>query len=152
MNKLPKISVICVGVVGGLTALFGLDYNFSTLATALTGRFPHLVNQQYFYPSFYVMSCICIACYILLLLCSLDLLRVRLRGFWLFTGVLWFEVIYFFSIAIFWGISSIGMSVAGATGVATGGLMVQFMILFPLWAPIVLWWARKKLEHEKPVV
>jgi len=151
MNKLARISVICIGIVGGLAALFGLFYNATTLATALNGGFFELIKQQkltHFYPAFYVMSCICIACYILLLMCCVDLLRLRFRGFWLLTGVLVFEVLYFISIAMCWRIPSVSMSVAAATGVANGGLMAQFLVLFPLWAPLVLWWARRTLERE----
>jgi glucan phosphoethanolaminetransferase (alkaline phosphatase superfamily) len=153
MNKLPRISVIGVGVVGGLAAVLGLLYNFTSLTAVLNGGPSDLVEQHgltYFYPAFYVMSCICIACYILLLLCVADLLRVRFRRLWLFTGVLVFEVVYFFSVGMSWLIPSVGMSIGAATGVANGGLTVQFLILFPLWAPIVVWWARMKLEHEKP--
>jgi hypothetical protein len=40
------------------------------------------------------------------------------------------------------------MSVGAATGIANGGLMAQFIILFPLWAPLVVWWARKKLQSQ----
>ena len=155
MNIRPKVSVIAVGVVGLITALFGLWYNGTTFLTALRGGFSDLVTQQrltYFYPAFYVMSCICLGCYVLLLLCGVDLLRARLRCFWLLTGVLVFEVIYFFLVAMSWLVPSVGMSVASATGVANGGLTIQFVILFPLWAPAVLWWARMKLEYEKPAV
>jgi hypothetical protein len=61
--------------------------------------------------------------------------------------VLLFEVIYFLSVSLLWTRLTSGMSVAAATGVANGGLMVQFVILFPLWGPLVLWWAKKRLDQ-----
>jgi hypothetical protein len=155
MNKLPMIVVIGVGVVAGLAAVSGLFYNVSSLAVAFSGSFSGSVKEgghTYFYPAFYIMSCICIACYILLLVCSVDLLCVRFRRFRLLTGVLVFEVVYLFFVSTLWLSASIGTSVAAATGVANGGLMVQFMILIPLWAPILVWWAKRKLEYHKPVV
>ena len=89
---------------------------------------------SYFYPAFYTMSAVCVVCYVLLLACSTALLRSRVRWSGLLTGVLVFEVVYFFAVAALWMVPTIGQSVAGATGVANGGLMAQFIILFPLWA------------------
>jgi hypothetical protein len=34
--------------------------------------------------------------------------------------------------------------VAGATGVANGGMMAQFFILLPIWGPVVVLWARQR--------
>ncbi len=50
-------------------------------------------------------------------------------------------------IGILWTVPKIGLSVAGATGAANGGLMAQFIILFPLWAPFAVHWARKRSLH-----
>ena len=153
MNNTPRILVIVVGVVAALAALFGLYYNGMTIVIALRGGFSDLVAQKgltFFYLAFYVMSATCVICYFLLLVLGIELLRMRLRWSWLLIGVLLFEIVYFLSLGILWLLPSVGMSIAAATGVANGGLMAQFIILFPLWAPLVLWWARRKIEHEKP--
>lgn len=155
MNSKPRGSVLIVGLVATVASLFGLWINGTTIVTALRGGFSGLVNQQglsYFYPAFAVMSGICILCYVLLLVLGIDLLRSRLRWSRLLTGLLIFEVVYFFSIALFWLVPSIGMSVGAATGVANGGLMFQFIILFPLWAPLILWRARRKSEDEQTAI
>src|SRR5439155_15928400 len=133
MSNKPRGSVLIVGLVATLASLCGLWYNGTTIVTALHGGFSDLVSKlglSYFYPAFSLMSGICILCYLLLLVFGIDLLRARLRWSWFLTGVLLFEVIYFFSIALFWLVPSIGMSVGAATGVANGGLMAQFIILF----------------------
>ena len=151
MRTAPRFSLIVVGTVAILVALFGLYYNAMTVFTAFRGGFSHLIEERkltYFYQAFYVMSATCIACYLLLLLTGIDFLRLRFRWVWPFTGVLIFEVIYFFCIGISWLAPNAGMSIATATGVANGGLMAQFIILFPLWAPLVLFWARQKARHE----
>jgi hypothetical protein len=154
MSNKPRVLVVIVGAIAVLTALCGLYYNSASLSTALCGGFSDLVGQHevtYFYPAFYVMSGICIVCYLLLLVVGVDLLRARLRWSRFLTGVLIFEVVYFFSIGVLWLMPNVGMSVGAATGVANGGLMVQFIILFPLWAPLVLRWAKKKSEQDRPV-
>lgn len=154
MSTAPKVSLIVVGSLATLVALFGLYYNAMTLVTAFRGGFSHLVAEQkitYFYPAFYVMSAVCVTCYLLLFLFGIDFLRLRFRCVWAFTGVLIFEVIYFICIGMSWLIPSMDMSIATATGVANGGLMAQFFILFPIWAPLVLLWARWKSRHENAV-
>jgi hypothetical protein len=151
MKPQNQTPVAVVALVGILTALFGIYYSGISVFAALGGRFSDLVVRQklaYFYPAFYGMSGICIVCYLLLLMSGVNLLRAQLRWGWLLTGVLAFEVIYFFGVGALWLFPAIGMSVGAATGVANGGLMAQFLILFPLWAPVVLWWAMRKVEHE----
>lgn len=153
MSKRPRNLVIIVGAVAVLTALFGLYYNGRSIVVALRGGFSDFVAQRgltYFYAAFYLMSATCVICYLLLLVLGVGLLLVRLRWSRLLTGVLIFEVVYFLTISFLWVLPGVGISIAAATGVTNGGLMPQFIILFPIWAPLVLWWARRKIEHEKP--
>ena len=150
MKNLQPQSVVAVAAVGVLSAIFGLYYSGTSLFAAFGGRFSELVAQRKlagFYPTFYFMSCVCITCYLLLLVSSVNLLLGRLRWSRLLTAVVIFEVAYFAAVAALW-LSPFGMSVGAATGVANGGLMAQFVILFPLWAPLLLWRARRKAEHE----
>jgi hypothetical protein len=128
-----------------LTAVLGLLYNFGSLSIALSGGFVPLMQEikaPYFLAAFYTMSSLCITVYLAGIVCGIDLLRSRLRWSKLLTAVLLLEVAYFFAVGFLWTDPTIGMSVGAATGVANGGLMFQFLILMPLWAPLVLWWAR----------
>jgi hypothetical protein len=139
--------MMTVGVIALLCAAFGLYYNASSLLVSFHGAFSEVTqkeDQPYFYTAFYIMSVICIICYALLLWCGVEFVCLKFARAWLFTGLLVFEVVYFFCIGLLWMVPRIGMSVAGATGVANGGLMVQFIIVFPLWAPFVVHWARKR--------
>ncbi|MCH7813117.1 MAG: hypothetical protein IID40_03760 [Planctomycetes bacterium] len=73
----------------------------------------------------------------------------------LFTGVMIFEVVYFFGIAFFgiallWMTPGIGRSVAAASGISSGGLMFQFLPLFPLWGPLLARWAKGSIEGNPP--
>ena len=145
--KKAKAIMITVGVISILLAVVGFWYNLTTLFT----DFSELVQKQdipHFYPAFYLMSAICIGCYIILLICGVQFVRLRTRLLKLFSGVIIFEVVYFFFIGIMWMVPKIGMSVGAATGIANGGLMFQAFILFPLWAPFLAGWAARKIAKS----
>ena len=149
--KTAKVLVVTIGLVAVLAALFGLYYNSMSLSSALGGAFADMAAEKgliFMMPAFYIMSSICIVCYLILLACGLDMIRARVRCFWLMTSVLLFEIAYFFLVSVLWMVPDIGMSVGAATGIANGGLMIQYAILFPLWAPIVLSWARTRMKSD----
>ena len=146
--KKAKGFMIMVGIVSIAVAAIGLLYNMISLFT----DFSDLVQEQgtvHFYPAFYTMSAICIACYIALLTCGVQFVRLRTNLLKLFVGVIIFEIVYFFSIGPMWLIPKIGMSVAAASGVANGGLMFQAFILFPLWAPFLAVWAARRIVKSE---
>ena len=86
--------------------------------------------------------------YICLIGFSIDFIRGNFRTIIPFTGVLVIEVVYFFLIGLLWLHPTIGRSIAGASGVAIGGLMAQFITLLPVWAPILLWAAKRKQQPK----
>ena len=146
--KTAKGFMIAVGIVSIAMAGMGLWYNLTTLFT----DFSSSIQEQgivYFYPAFYTMSAICIACYTALLICGVQFVRLRTSILKFFIGVIIFEIAYFFSIGATWLIPKVGMSIGAATGVANGGLMFQAFILFPLWAPLVAGWAAGRLRKTE---
>lgn len=143
-RKKARIAMIVVGTVSIVAAVMGLWCNFTTLFTDFSG----IVKEQnipYFYPAFYTMSYICIVCYACLLICGVQFLRLRTNLFKLFVGIIIFEVLYFFSVFALCMILQIGTSVAAAVGVAFGGMSLQKLTLFPLWAPFLAGWAVKRI-------
>lgn len=132
-----------VGTMAILLAGLGISYNLLVLSIILPNR-EHDPEIPYFLAAFVIMSTICIVCYILLIVAGVQFVRGKTGLARLFTGVLIFEVLYFFSVAAMWLMPKIGSSVAAATGVATGGLGLQIITLFPLWAPFVVRWATRK--------
>lgn len=119
--------------------------------TAFSGAFDRMDPKHpapYFYPAFYTMSLICIVFFFALIVCSVQLLRRKLGFFYLYAGLLFVEVLYFFGVGTLWFSPKLGMSISAATGVANGGLMFQFMILLPLWGPAAVFVARKILQKE----
>jgi hypothetical protein len=154
MKRTPKIILRVIGVIAVLCAGFGLYYNAATLKVSFSGAFTAGEPQDhspYFSPAFYIMSAVCIACYAMLTIFGVQFIRGRAAHSWPFTALLIFEVVYFFCIGVLWSAPGLGMSVAAATGVANGGLMAQFLILFPLWAPPLAFWARSHLNDSTNV-
>ena len=150
--KKAKVGLIIVGIAAVLLALQGFWYNFSTLFVAFSGKFSDISDKfdtPYFYPAFYTMSLICISCYIILLISGIQFTRQKMGMLKIFIGTLVFEVIYFFSIGMFWLIPKIGMSIGVATGVANGGLVFQGILLFPIWAPWVVIRSSKQTKESE---
>jgi hypothetical protein len=152
MNRAAKIVLQVIGAVAILCAGFGLYYSVSSLIVSFSGAFAAIESRHdtlYFYPAFYTMSAICIGCYALLAVFGIQFIRGQVAHLQSFITLVVFEVVYFFSIAGLWLVPGLGMSVGAATGIANGGLMIQFLILFPLWAPLLASWARRQL-HNAP--
>jgi len=150
--KVARGVLIGVGLLSIAFALLGLLYNSSTLAVGFSGAFSGPARDlevPYFVPAFYTMSAICIGCYAVLFVCGVQFVRLRAGVLPLFVGVLLFEVVYFFAVAVTWAVPTVGMSVGAATGVANGGLMFQGCVLFPFWAPPLAWWAKKRLSRAQ---
>lgn len=146
-----NVPAIVVGASLLLTAGIGLFYNSATLTAALSEAFESLLQEHdlpYFYQAYYIMLGTCTLCYVVLMVCGIDLVRSRLRTSRLVTLILILEVGYFFAVGSLWLAPGIGRSIGAATGVANGGLMVQFIVFLPLWAPLLLWWARSRQKSK----
>ena len=146
--KRAKVTLIAVGVVSIVMAASGLSYNLTTVFTDF-GEFSQEDDIPYFGPAFYTMSAICVACYIALLVCGVQFVRLRTRLLSLFIGVLVFEAVYFFSLGPMWLIPGIGMSIAAASGVGNVRLVPQLFLLLPLWGPLLATWAARRLERDE---
>jgi hypothetical protein len=152
MKRNIKASLITLGVVSIICAVLGILYNMSSLWASFSGAFQKLIKEQnliYFYPSFYAMSAICVIFYLLLIFCGIYFLRLSIRFSYVFIATLVCEVLYFFSLGfVGWHLKGASLSIAAATGVANGGLMAQFFILFPVWGIILSLWTKKKMQKS----
>jgi hypothetical protein len=148
MNMKERIArrvFIIIGTISICLAVLGVGYNACYLSAdysdiLISGETP------FFYAAFFTMSAICILCYSILLLVGIRMVRLQSRAVTILCAVLGFEVAYTLVeplVAINISDSRISMSIAAATGVANGGLMFQYVVLFPLWAIPLAWWARK---------
>jgi hypothetical protein len=150
MKSFAKALIVSIGIVAILTGSLGIRYVVPSIQHALNGAFDDLVMKdgiRYFYPVFFISAGFCIACYIAMIGCGIALLRFRLRWAGLLIGVLIFEFVRWIVMAGMMTNPSIGPAIAAASGVATGGDMYQFFVLFPLWAPIALWWSKRQLNR-----
>lgn len=151
---MPRAVIVATGVVTLLCALFGLLYTAQSLAVSLGGGFGDLARHHqmtHFYPAFYLMSAVSIACYVALLWGAFQLTRQRFSYSGLLIGVWLFEIVYFLAVGLLFRSSQLGASVAGATGVANGGMMAQFFILLPVWGPIAVLWTKRRYASTNAI-
>ncbi len=92
------------------------------------------------------MTAVCIACYALLAFFGVQFIRGHAGHVRRFAVLMGFEVAYFFSVAAMWLVPGLGMSVGAASGLANGGLMAQIITIFPVWAPLLAFWAARRLS------
>lgn len=143
-RSLPRRSLRFVGVASIVFAGLGFWCNATTFFTF--AKYPADANEPHFLHAFYAMSAICVACYLVLLAVGIQSIRLKLSAVRLLCGLMVFEVIYLFGVTTLWTVPSIGQSVTFATVVANGGLVAQFLTLFPLWGALLARWAKKQME------
>jgi hypothetical protein len=145
----PKTILQAIGIIAILCGAYGLYYNYTSFDVLFSGAFdtPETAREApYFYPAFYVMSAACTASFVILVRIGIQFFPLQLEELSQFKWLMVFEVGYVIVIGLLWLAPEIGRSVAAATGVANEGLMIQVVILFPLWAPSLATWAAGKLQ------
>jgi hypothetical protein len=137
-----------VGITGLALAGFGLWYSAITFYGYQTGLFSGITAQAdapYFEEAFLIMWSISIACLLGVVFCSVQFIRLSLNWLWLLVAIGIVEVLYIPIVGRLWLSREYGMSIGAASGVSSGGLMPQLITLFPIWAPISIWFARRSL-------
>jgi hypothetical protein len=143
-----RITLRIIGVLIVFCTVSGLLYNATSFVAIASGALERTPREQpvpYLYPAFYTLSAVCIVCYFSLIACAVQFFRLSTSWIWFFVFVLCVEAVVYFGTEFFWTNPVYGASVAAATGISTAGLMPQFLILLPLWAPILVWLARRSL-------
>ena len=123
-----------------VSGVLGLLYNLDSLFAEFSGAFdqaPDIADLPHFYTAFYVMSTVCICCYLVIIAASFGLCLGSAICARLLAKLMLFEVLYFFALGSIWTLPSVGLGIAAATGIANGGLTYQFLLLMPIWIPIV---------------
>jgi hypothetical protein len=120
---------------------FGFWYTVSYLVLLHSAQ-PHQ-DEPYFREAYYTMVSICFFWYASLVFFAVQFWRLRTEWRFWFLAVLIAEAAYILSIGLLWRLKDhdLAMSVAAATGVANGGLVAQAVSLFPIWAPLIVFWA-----------
>jgi hypothetical protein len=152
-ERWARILLRLVGILAVLLALAGFLYTAASLYGVESGAIDQLAVESgtpYVRAAFYVMASVCVVFYGVLLLCGVQFVRLRSALWWLFTAVLAAEVVFHFAVGWLWSHPTLGGSIAGATGISSGGLVFQFLLLFPLWAPIVVYLAHRSRSRYAP--
>jgi hypothetical protein len=145
--------LIGVGIAALGFADFGLWYNAESFMAYRSGAFNDAatdVDVPYFDVAFLTLSGVCVVCFVALAWCGAQFLRRSLSPLWLFILVASVEILFVPVVGGLWLHPQYGRSIAAASGVSAGGLMPQVLVLFPLWAPVAVWFARKSLLRRDP--
>ena len=152
-QKWVNISLRGVGIVSVVVAVGGICYTLASLFAVATGAIDQVAvvyKTPHVHAAFYVMASTCMLFYGAVFVCGVQFIRLRSSFWWLFTAILGAEVAFHFLVGWLWSHPTLGSSIAGASGISSGGLMLQFFILFPLWAPIAVWLAHRNRSRFAP--
>jgi hypothetical protein len=146
--RTARIVLRAVGVLALLFAAFGLWYNTGSFVAFQSGAFDAPIpafDTPYFRPAYLILSSVCVACFLVLACCGVQFLRLASTLWWLFTATAVVEVFFIFIVGAAWLHPVYGASIAAASGVSGGGLRPQWLLLFPIWGPVTVWFARRAL-------
>jgi len=150
-EKLADRALILAGGSSVILGLIGIGYNAVTLFLNYSPILQDLnakVETPHFYTAFYVMSGICVALYMGLVVVGIQLLGKRPAWAFGLLAIVVLEVLYYLAIGAMWRSAEYGLSVAAATGVSSGGLSFQVFVLFPIWGPWIALWGRRQINYS----
>ena len=139
--RAARIVLRTVGVAIVVCAALGLLYNAFSLFAVTSGaldKVPFPEPLPYLYEAFYTLSALCVASYIALVISGVRFIRLSFSLWWLFAVGLAIEGGLYFLTGRLWLHPEYGTSIAAATGIAEGGLVLVFYTFLPLWAPILV--------------
>lgn len=141
----PASALLTVRIVGGTSAVcasLGVAATLSTVRNVLRGKADDLTDDAPFFRQiFFLFSSINVAFNLLLGLIAGALLLGFPVSWWQFLAVFVPQVIYFFSVGVFWHHPRLGMSIGAASGCGNVGIVIPFLSLIPIWGPVALWLA-----------
>ena len=143
----PKLVMMVVGLVTLAFAVFGLYQTFTSIVAVEQERVTLLHRFNYFFPAFYLMTTINVIFFLTLGWCGIDQVRLRLTHLKFFVWLFVTTLVY----AVLFGrlIMAIDDSLAAAAGATLPRLLLPFIILFPIWGSLGLWWAKKRMKILK---
>jgi len=152
MSRTAIIGLRIVAVATCLMAGLGAFYTLVVGYFTILGPAHFDAESPYFRQAYYAMASICLAFYVLLLYLGVQFWRLRTElRFW-FLGILIAELVYFLVVGSLWRLENekIALSIAAATGVANGGLSIQGITLFPIWATAIVFWVHSSKTGMEP--
>ena len=139
-----------IGTLTLVVALFGLWYNALSFTQIYSDpNFESILGNPvpYFRQAFYTLSAIWVLCYVALIWCGVQFLRLDTSWWWLLAAISAIELIFSLGLGRMWLHPTWGMSIGAASGVSSGGLVPQLFTLFPIWAPVLMWFTHRTLRR-----
>jgi hypothetical protein len=146
MKISPSIILKLVGLLCVLLAMFGLWYSISSYLRIHSGHFSPVSDAPYFTSAFTIMLSITATLLVLMLWNGIQLILQKVTSLQLFVATCLLIIAFIFASGSLWLDPVLGRSIATATGVASGGLSLFYLLLFPLWAPFAVSWAFRRMK------
>ena len=150
-EKMAGYMLALVGVTSIIVGMLGLWFNSGALSAHFSSVIEDLGKEydlKNFYPIFYMMLAICMVFYLTLVVSGIQLIRKKVGWVFVLLAVVVLEVFYFVTVGWLWAHSPYNYSIGAATGISSGGLMYQAKVLFPVWAPLIALWARRRIINQ----
>src|SRR4051812_798297 len=141
-------ALLVLGMATCAIAMQCLMYNVGSMRVDFSAL-PGQVDAPYFDTAFHIMTGVCITFYVLLFAVGVQFIRGKTGAWVILMFLLIAEFFYFVSIGAMWMSSEYGMSIAAATGVANGGMMIQVQWWYPIWAPVIALLASRRLVRAE---
>ena len=139
-----------LGVLNLLFAILGLIPSGISGATVMFQGLAAMPDAPYEIPAFAVMWSVTVCCLVGLAIIGADFLSGRARLAPWFSGLLAFEVVWTVLPGLLWRVWTpewrpVAMSIAAATGIANGGIMVQWFVFYPVWGIFAARWVKRAI-------
>jgi len=146
MKRIARSLLLAIGLIAVSWAFAGFWYHLRSFQSDLA---PYRFDEDFpfFFEVYYTMSGFSLSFCVLLAVAGALLVFRRSGHAGLFRLTMFMETLFAATVLGCWFVPLIGPSVSEATGVATGSLIPQFLVGFPIWSPFVAGWAVRRLER-----
>lgn len=146
------MKVLFVGISAMVLAVFGFWYNCA-MTYDLLSQWRATSNDSLISMSIELIAHgICLLFSMGIFLCGIHLSLGRLHWSTLLTRILYWEVAYYIAtIFAFFLYPVLGMGACLSGVVSTGCIVLQFITLFPFWAPTILWRAIRESSQRTSI-
>lgn len=145
-SKAPARTLTAVGIACLIMAAAGFWYSSGSLTGESSDTLDKLYDVPHFQTIFYILSGICLSFYTLLAITGIQLIRTKTNWVFVLLGIIMLELIYTLILGRLVASAEYGHITFTTSAITSGGLVVQWISLFSLWAPITAFWARSRLR------
>lgn len=141
-----RLTCNLVGLCCILAASIGIAYTYMVFPGL--AQIVELESTPYALQAYWAMVMFAALVYLCLLFFGAHFVKLNTRWRYWFMGLLWLEVLYFVVLNTVWSESgpALAKSIVAVRSLASGGMLLNIFILFPVWGPIAILWAHRRMN------